>query len=286
MGMNDIQTVALIGGGHAFGKCHGACSTGPGPNPSENPLNPWPGTCNNDPNHPIGRGTNTFTSGIEGQWTTYPFMWDNEFFTQLRDHKFNLTMSPNNAYQWINLENGNLMLTTDLALVNDETYKRIVYNFADDIDQLNDAFGSAWEVLTTNGGRWAENKHCVNAMDVIIDSDTMPSGNGPLITNKFGIDFLYAIYISNIPSYITITSVKIKHNGRNCNTDDNNDGWCEEAYYYPGSKYYKFYKTAPFVGPFSFSITASNGQTIKSYDIIQTFKMGESGRMDQSFSGY
>ena len=64
MGMNDSETVALIGGGHAFGKSHGA--TGPGPNPSVQPRDPWPGTCTNNDECVMGKGTNTFTSGIEG----------------------------------------------------------------------------------------------------------------------------------------------------------------------------------------------------------------------------
>ena len=117
MGMNDTETIALIGGGHTFGKCHGACLTGAGPNPSEDPTNPWPGTCWDDSNFPIGRGTNTFSSGIEGQWTTYPFRWDNEFFIQLINDDYNLFMGPGGAYQWYNTRNGNLMLTCCVLLI-------------------------------------------------------------------------------------------------------------------------------------------------------------------------
>ncbi|CAN0292176.1 unnamed protein product, partial [Hapterophycus canaliculatus] len=66
MGMNDSETVALIGGGHAFGKFHGACDTGAGPDPMDSPEAPWPGTCG-DPDSPtFGRAENTFTSGLEG----------------------------------------------------------------------------------------------------------------------------------------------------------------------------------------------------------------------------
>ena len=76
MGMTDRETVALIGGGHAFGKSHGACPAGPGPSPAEDPSNPWPGECGSGPGK--GKGANAVTSGIEGSWTTTPTTWGNE----------------------------------------------------------------------------------------------------------------------------------------------------------------------------------------------------------------
>ena len=171
MGMNDSETVALIGGGHAFGKCHGACDSGPGPNPSEQPRDPWPGTCSGSASDPIGRGTNTFTSGLEGQWTSTPFVWSNEYFTQLINDNYTLSESPAGANQWVNDRTGLLMLTTDLALVEDPIYYNISKSFADDINVLNNAFGAVWEKLMTNGaeGIFADNKKCIDGT-VLVDA--------------------------------------------------------------------------------------------------------------------
>eukprot|EP01083_Nonionella_stella_P178914 633576_1 len=165
MGMNDEETVALIGGGHAFGKAHGACPLGPGSSPEDDPTNPWPGNCG------AGTGPDTFTSGFEGQWTTNPLTWDNEFFIQLIDDNYTLITGPGGKEQWENANNGYMMLTTDLALVYDDAYKAIVTNFANDISALNDAFAAAWEHLVTDGGAWSTQMKCIDASDLVLPYD-------------------------------------------------------------------------------------------------------------------
>lgn len=76
------------------GKFHGACPTGPGPDPTDSPEDPWPGTCG-DPDSPsFGRGNNTFTAGFEGQWTAKPTVWDNTYFQYLLEFDWELEQSP------------------------------------------------------------------------------------------------------------------------------------------------------------------------------------------------
>ena len=157
MGMNDTETVALVGGGHAFGASHGACKAGAGPGPLERPFNPWPGRCG------TGRGADTFTSGIEGTWTTDPFKWDNEYFYLLNNfaptyYKF---IGPGGKWQWRTPERPDLMMqTTDLAFTADPEYRSIVKDYAEDIGKLDKAFSAAWEKLTTQGAVFAEEKQC------------------------------------------------------------------------------------------------------------------------------
>jgi catalase-peroxidase len=134
MGFSDRETVALIGGGHAFGKCHGACA---------------------DP--PCGRGTdlegigpNTFTSGFEGAWTTIPTTWSNMYFNNLFDYNWNITTGPGGALQW-EPENGPdiMMLTSDIALSVDPIYQPISEEYASNLNVLEDDFAAAWYRLTS-----------------------------------------------------------------------------------------------------------------------------------------
>jgi len=170
MDFNDTEVVALIGGGHAFGKCHGACATGPGP---EDPYaGAWTSTCGVD---------TVTTSGFEGAWTATPFQWSNGFFHQLINDNYTLIDNNGNP-QWENNNNGLLMLTTDLALVNDDAYYDIVAEFADDITALETAFAAAWQKLTESGDEsgWASNKFCIDgsvlATDYVPSPTTEPTG--------------------------------------------------------------------------------------------------------------
>lgn len=148
MGMNDSETVALIGGGHAFGKAHGACPEGAGPSPRDDPANPWPGKCGS------GKGADTFTSGFELQWTPTPTAWSNAFFRQLLRYNWTASKGPGGHYQWFpddtgpELENVS-MLTSDRAL-KEGPYLQWVQKYAEDLEALNHAFSHAWYKLTTH----------------------------------------------------------------------------------------------------------------------------------------
>ncbi|KAH7492273.1 Catalase-peroxidase 2 [Phytophthora ramorum] len=148
MGMNDRETVALIGGGHAFGKTHGACPTGPGPSPLEDPENPWPGTCGEG--EMKGKGNNTFTSGFEGSWTFTPTKWGNGYFKGLTTLDWEKFDGPGGHVQWRPVPDTNppvRMLTADIALLHDPSYHSISLEFAADQAALDDAFSHAWYKL-------------------------------------------------------------------------------------------------------------------------------------------
>jgi len=159
MGMNDTETVALIGGGHAFGKCHGACPRSAGVPPKENINYPWIGHCGS------GKGKDTVSSGLEGPWTTTPTKWSNEFFRYLLKFRWQKHFGPGGKIQWrIPRAKGALAglmrLTTDVAFLHDKSYKIIVDKFASDQEALDAAFGAAWFKLTHSGGRWSPQTRC------------------------------------------------------------------------------------------------------------------------------
>src|ERR1700685_66791 len=163
MAMNDEETVALIAGGHTFGKTHGA---GPadnvGPDPEAAPLEQqglgWKST------YGTGKGGDTITSGLEVTWTGTPTRWDNSFLETLYGYEWELTKSPADAYQWKPKDGAGegivpdahdsskshppTMLTTDLALRADPVYEQITRRFLANPDEFADAFGRAWFKLT------------------------------------------------------------------------------------------------------------------------------------------
>ena len=107
------------------------------------------------------------------------------------------------------------MLTSDMALLYDYNYWPIVRLFANDTNALNTAFSEAWAKLMTSGGKWSDNKKCIPANKLI---PIVPDSSGrPIITNKAGnTEVIYQVYISNLPSDITVIAVKMQHHGPNC----------------------------------------------------------------------
>ena len=163
MAMNDEETVALVAGGHTFGKAHGAGDAAHvGPEPEGAPIEAqgqgWLST------HGSGKGVDTITSGIEGAWTPTPTTWDNSFFDVLFGYEWELTKSPAGAHQWAAKDlaekdyapqvDGSgkkvplMMTTADMALRMDPIYEPISRRFHENPDQFADAFARAWFKLT------------------------------------------------------------------------------------------------------------------------------------------
>ncbi|OOQ59819.1 catalase/peroxidase HPI [Mucilaginibacter pedocola] len=161
MAMNDEETVALIAGGHTFGKTHGAASSdNVGKEPEAVDLEAQGfGWANK---YGSGKGADTITSGLEVTWTTTPTQWSNNFFENLFGFEWQLTKSPAGAHQWVAKDADDIiphaydsskkqkptMLTTDLALRLDPAYEKISRNFLENPDAFADAFARAWFKLT------------------------------------------------------------------------------------------------------------------------------------------
>ena len=164
MAMNDEETVALIAGGHTFGKTHGAADAAKylGPEPEAAPVEEmglgWKNSFRS------GKGSDTITSGLEGAWTNTPTTWDNSFLELLFKYDWNLEKSPAGAWQWVAVnpapedmvpdahnpekKHKPVMLTTDLALRYDPQYQRIARRFLENPGEYADAFARAWFKLT------------------------------------------------------------------------------------------------------------------------------------------
>ncbi|MCL4813880.1 MAG: catalase/peroxidase HPI, partial [Vicinamibacteraceae bacterium] len=163
MAMNDEETVALIAGGHTFGKTHGAGpATHVGPEPEAAPLEAqglgWSSS------YGTGKGGDTISSGLEVTWTTTPTKWSNNFLWNLFGYEWELTKSPAGAHQWVpkhgmgagtvpdahdpSKRHAPTMLTTDLSLRVDSEYEKISRRFLENPDQFAEAFAKAWFKLT------------------------------------------------------------------------------------------------------------------------------------------
>jgi catalase-peroxidase len=164
MAMNDEETVALIAGGHTFGKAHGAAKADGciGPDPAANGITGqgvgWDNRCG------TGKGADTITSGLEGAWTSNPTAWTTQYLDNLFEHEWVQTRSPGGAVQWIPA-NGEaagtvpdahdpakthapIMFTTDLSLKEDPAYREIAKRFQEDPAEFEAAFARAWFKLT------------------------------------------------------------------------------------------------------------------------------------------
>jgi catalase-peroxidase len=161
MAMNDEETVALIAGGHSFGKTHGAApSSYVGNEPEAADLEMQGLGWRND--FGSGKGADTITSGLEVTWTTTPTQWSNNFFENLLGFEWQLSKSPAGAHQWVAKDAGDIiphafdqskkqlptMLTTDLALRFDPAYEKISRHFLENPEAFADAFARAWFKLT------------------------------------------------------------------------------------------------------------------------------------------
>jgi catalase-peroxidase len=164
MAMNDEETVALIAGGHTFGKAHGAADPGKyvGAEPEAASIEEmglgWKNT------NGAGNGAETISSGLEGAWTPTPTKWDNTYFKTLFKYEWKQTKSPAGATQWIPTDesaakavpdahikgktHAPVMFTTDLAMRMDPAYEKVSRRFAEDLDAFADAFARAWFKLT------------------------------------------------------------------------------------------------------------------------------------------
>ncbi|RZO98186.1 MAG: catalase/peroxidase HPI [Flavobacteriales bacterium] len=200
MAMNDEETVALIAGGHTFGKTHGAGDpSNVGPEPEGASIEQMGFGWKNS--FKSGKGVDTITSGLEGAWTPTPIKWDSTYFDTLFGYEWELTKSPAGAQQWTP-KNGQgagtvpdahdssrthapMMATTDLALIKDPKYLEISKRFHENIEELEDAFARAWYKLTHRDmGPISRYLGKEVPSEVLIWQDPIPAVNYELIDNK------------------------------------------------------------------------------------------------------
>ncbi len=198
MAMNDEETVALIAGGHTFGKTHGAADPQPyvGPQPESAGIDAqgfgWINALGS------GKGVDTISSGLEGAWTMDPVKWDNNYFDNLFGFEWELSKSPAGAFQWTPKDGAGantvpdahdperrhapMMATTDIALRIDPVYERISRRFHQNPDQFADAFARAWFKLTHRDmGPRARYLGSLVPAEVMIWQDPIPAVDHALI---------------------------------------------------------------------------------------------------------
>jgi catalase-peroxidase len=198
MGMNDEETVALIAGGHSFGKTHGA---GPashvGKEPEAAPIEEQGLGWKSD--YKSGKGQDAITSGLEVTWTSTPTQWSHDFFTLLFKYDWELTKSPAGAHQWVAKgaesfipdafdpakKHRPSMLTTDLSLRYDPVYEKISKNFLDNPKAFEDAFARAWFKLTHRDmGPSSLYLGPEAPKEQLIWQDPIPAVNHPLVNDS------------------------------------------------------------------------------------------------------
>ncbi len=201
MAMNDEETVALVAGGHTFGKCHGAADPGKyvGPAPEGAPIDEqglgWKNSFGS------GHGVDTISSGIEGAWTKNPVQWDNNYFENLFGYEWELTQSPAGAHQWTpkdpsakntvpdahdaSMRHAPMMTTADLALRMDPMYEKISRHYMENPQALADAFAKAWYKLTHRDmGPVSRYLGPLVPEQTLIWQDPIPALDHPLIDQK------------------------------------------------------------------------------------------------------
>ena len=201
MAMDDEETVALIAGGHTFGKTHGAATpdghVGPEPEGAGVELQGfgWQNSFG------TGKGVDTISSGLEGAWTTNPIQWDNNYFENLFRYEWEKTKSPAGAIQWTpknpeaqgtvpdahdpSRRHAPMMATTDLAMIVDPVYKEISQRFYKNPDQFADAFARAWfKLLHRDMGPVARYLGPWVPDETLIWQDPVPAATHPLIDDR------------------------------------------------------------------------------------------------------
>ena len=196
MAMNDEETVALIAGGHSFGKTHGAASGDyVGAEPEGCPVIGqglgWPNTFGS------GKGADAITSGIEVTWTSTPTQWSNGFFDNLFGHEWELEQSPAGAHQWVakdaeatipdahgGANRKPTMLTTDLALRMDPAYEKISRRFHADLDEFRLAFAKAWYKLLHRDMGPIDRYLGPLVAEPQLWQDPVPAHEGPLVSDS------------------------------------------------------------------------------------------------------